>query len=131
MYTRRGRCSCWRSTTNGRAARPTWVPCWRRPNWTCSAAEPYFAIVGTAHGSVGSTTVAFTCPDSYRITGALAAFAAQHVADMPAGVHPFWSIDEPRRALEFVTEAVPETEVSFVDDSEPSTLAPMIEEGSL
>ena len=89
--------------------------------------QPYFAIVGSAHGSLGSTTVAFTCPDSYRITGALAAFAAQHVAGMPAGAQPFWSIDEPRRVLEFLTEAVPEAEVSFVEDS----ALPMIEEGSL
>ncbi|MGO8966748.1 saccharopine dehydrogenase NADP-binding domain-containing protein [Mycobacterium sp.] len=94
--------------------------------------RPYFAIVGTAYGGVGSTTVAFTCSDSYRITGALAAFAAQHVADMPAEAHPFWRIDEPGRALEFVTEAVPETEVSFVDDSEAvDARLPMIEEGSL
>ena len=90
--------------------------------------QPYFAIVGSAHGNLGSrgsTTIAFTCPDSYRITGALAAFAAQHVAGMPAGARAFWSIDEPRRALEFLTEAVPEAKVSFVDDSA------MIEEGAL
>ena len=87
--------------------------------------QPYFAIVGSAYGSVGSTTAAFTCPDSYRITGALAAFAARHVASMPAGARAFWSIDEPRRALEFLTEAVPEAKVSFVDDSA------VIEEGSL
>ncbi len=82
--------------------------------------QPYFAIVCTS----GATTVAFTCPDSYRVTGALAAFAAQHVADMPAGVRSFWSLDEPRSALEFVAEAVPEAEFSVVDES-------MIEEGSL
>jgi hypothetical protein len=87
--------------------------------------RPYFAIVGSAAGSVGSTTVAFTCGDSYRITGALAAFAAQHVADMPAGARAFWTVDEPRRVLDFVTEAVPEAKVSFVDDSA------MVEEGAL
>ena len=62
--------------------------------------QPYFTIVGTAHGGVGSTTVVFTCSDSYRITGALAAFAAERVADMPVGAHPFWRVDEPWRALE-------------------------------
>jgi len=87
--------------------------------------QPYFAIVASAHGDVGSTTVAFTCPDSYRITGALAAFAAEHVVGMPAGARAFWSIDEPRRTLEFLTEAVPEAKVSLVDDSA------VIEEGSL
>jgi hypothetical protein len=45
---------------------------------------------------------------------------------MPTGVHPFWSIDDPWRAVEFLTEAVPEAEVSFVDSA-----LPMIEEGSL
>jgi len=89
--------------------------------------RPYFAIVATAHGALGSTTVAFTCPDSYRATGALAAFAAQRVADMPAGARAFWSLDEPRRALEFLIEAVPEAKVSFGDDS----ALPMIEEGAL
>jgi hypothetical protein len=96
--------------------------------------QPYFAIVASAHGSVGSTTVAFTCPDSYRITGALVAFAAEQVAGMPPGAQPFWSVDEPRRALEFLTEAVPEAEVLFVDDSAAGALNPqfsMIEEGSL
>jgi hypothetical protein len=82
--------------------------------------QPYFSIVG----SVGSTTVVFTCPDSYRVTGAVAAYAAQHIVDMPTGIRPFWSVDEPGRVLEWVTEAVPEAEVSFVDSS-------MIEEGSL
>jgi NAD(P)-dependent dehydrogenase (short-subunit alcohol dehydrogenase family) len=82
--------------------------------------QPYFTIVVSA----GPRTVAFSCPDSYRITGALAAFAAHRVAGMPAGARPFWSIDEPRRALEFVTEAVPEAQVSLGDDS-------MIEEGAL
>ena len=86
--------------------------------------QPYFAIVGNAHGGTGSTTVAFTCPDSYRITGAVAAFAAHQVMGMPAGVLPFWRVDEPQRALEFLTEAVPEAAVSIVDDS-------LIEEGSL
>ncbi|MGO8964516.1 saccharopine dehydrogenase NADP-binding domain-containing protein [Mycobacterium sp.] len=96
--------------------------------------EPYFAIVGSAHGNGGSTTVAFTCPDSYRITGALTAFAAQHVAGMPAGAQPFWRVDEPRQVLEFLTEAVPEAKVSFVDDSAAGAVNPqflMIEEGSL
>jgi Saccharopine dehydrogenase NADP binding domain len=96
--------------------------------------RPYFAIVARARGSVGSTTVAFTCPDSYRATGALAAFAAEHIADMRAGVQPFWSIDEPRRALEFLTETVPEVEVSFADDWADGGVNPqfpMIEEGSL
>jgi hypothetical protein len=87
--------------------------------------RPYFTIVVSAYGSVGSTTVAFTCPDSYRITGALAAFAAQHVAGMPAGAKAFWTVDEPQRVLEFLTEAVPEAELSFLDDSA------VIEEGSL
>jgi saccharopine dehydrogenase-like protein len=87
--------------------------------------QRYFAIVGSARGNVVSTTVAFTCPDSYRVTGALAAFAAQHVGGMPAGAQSFWCIDEPRRVLEFLTEAVPEAEVLFVDDSA------VIEEGSL
>jgi len=82
--------------------------------------QPYFSIVG----SVGSTTVAFTCPDSYRVTGAVAAYAARHIADMPAGIRPFWTVDEPRRALECVTEAVPDAKVSVVDNS-------MIEEGAL
>jgi len=82
--------------------------------------HPYFAIVCTA----GATTVAFTCPDSYRVTGALAAYAAQHVTDMPVGVRSFWSIHEPRSALDFLAKAVPETEFSVVDES-------MIEEGSL
>lgn len=89
--------------------------------------QPHFAIVASAHDSVGSATVAFTCPDSYRVTGALAAFAASHVARMPAGVHPFWSIEEPRRALDFMIEAVPEAEFSFVEDQ----ALPVIEEGSL
>jgi Saccharopine dehydrogenase NADP binding domain len=83
--------------------------------------RPYFSIVG----SFGSTTVAFTCSDSYRVTGAVAACAAQRIAEMPAGIRPFWSIDEPWRALQCVTEAVPESEVSLLDDSA------MIEEGSL
>jgi hypothetical protein len=83
--------------------------------------QPYFAIVCSAD----STTVAFTCGDSYRVTGACAAFAAGHVASMPAGARAFWSVDEPRRALEFVTDAVPEAQVSFVDDSA------VIEEGAL
>lgn len=96
--------------------------------------QPYFAIVASAHGGVGSTTVAFTCPDSYRITGALAAFAAQHVASMPVGATAFWSIDEPQRTLEFLSEAVPEAQISFVDDSVDEVVDPrlaMIEEGSL
>jgi hypothetical protein len=82
--------------------------------------QPYFSIVCR----VGSTTVAFTCPDSYRVTGAVAAYAAQHIANMPPGIRPFWTVDEPQRALECVTETVPEAEVSVVDNS-------MIEEGSL
>jgi len=92
----------------------------------------YFAIVANAHGSDGSTTVAYICPDSYRTTGALTAFAAQQIADMPAGARPFWSIDQPQRALEFLTEAVPEAELSFADDAETVTAEPVIvEEGSL
>jgi hypothetical protein len=87
--------------------------------------QPYFAIVCSAEAIAGSTTVAFTCGDSYRVTGACAAFAAGHVAGMPAGARPFWSVAEPMRALEFVTEAVPEAQLSFVDDSA------VIEEGSL
>jgi len=95
--------------------------------------RPYFAIVTSARGgAVGSRSVAFTCPDSYRVTGALAAFAAQRIADMPAGAQAFWSIGEPRRVLEFLTEAVPEAEVSFADDS--ATANPqltLMDEGSL
>lgn len=85
--------------------------------------QTYFAIVARADGSIGATTVAFTCPDSYRVTGALAAFAARNVATMPRGVHPFWRIDEPRRALDFVTEVVPQAD--FVEGSL------LVEEGSL
>lgn len=88
--------------------------------------EPYFTIVARAHDSVGSTTAAFSCPDSYRATGAVAAFAATQVANMPAGVHPFWSIDEPSRALEFVTDAIPQATLSCCRDS-----ALPIEEGAL
>jgi hypothetical protein len=87
--------------------------------------QPYFAIVATAHGGAGSTTVAFTCPDSYRITGATVAFVAQHVADQPVGVRPFWSVVDPQRALEFLTQVVPEAKVSSADDSA------VLEEGSL
>jgi hypothetical protein len=87
--------------------------------------QPYFAIVASAEASADSATVAFTCADSYRVTGACAAFAAGHVAEMPAGARPFWSVDQPRRALEFVTDAVPEAKLSFADDSAA------IEEGSL
>jgi hypothetical protein len=96
--------------------------------------QPYFAIIASAAGSVGSTTVAFTCGDSYRVTGALAAFAAGNVAGMPAGTRAFWSVDEPQRALEFLAEAVPEAELSFVDDSAAGAFNPqfpMVEEGSL
>jgi len=95
--------------------------------------QQYFAIVATARGLAGSTTVAFTCPDSYRVTGALVAFAAQRVAGLPAGARAFWSIDEPQRALEFVTEVVPEAEATLVDDSMVGALdqRQMIEEGSL
>lgn len=89
--------------------------------------QPYFTIVGTAHGGVGSTTVVFTCSDSYRITGALAAFAAERVADMPAGAHPLWRLDEPWEALEFLTDNVPGAQVALVDDA----ALPMVEEGSL
>ncbi|SOJ57557.1 Lysine 6-dehydrogenase [Mycobacterium simulans] len=87
--------------------------------------RPYFAIVATAGADVGCKSVAFTCTDSYRVTGALTAFAAQHVAGMPAGAHPFWSVNSPHRALEFLTEAVPGAEVSFAEAS------PAIEEGFL
>lgn len=89
--------------------------------------QTYFTTIATAQGRSGATTVAFTCPDSYRVTGALAAFAAGRIADMPAGIHPFWRIDQPRHALEFVAQAVPEVELSFADDLAPT----MIEEGSL
>lgn len=85
--------------------------------------RPYFAIVG----SVGATTVAFSCPDSYRITGAAAAFAAEHIAKLPAGVRPFWRVGEPNAVMDYLTSAVPEAEIACVDDSVP----PMIEEGSL
>lgn len=78
----------------------------------------YFAIVATT----GSATVAFTCPDSYRVTGALAAFAACHLPEQ-AGAQPFWRTDQPRRVLDFVRAAVPE--VSFVEES------PLVEEGCL
>ncbi len=85
--------------------------------------RPYFAIVG----SVGATTVAFRCPDSYRITGAAAAFAAEHIAKLPAGVWPFWRVDEPHTVMNYLTSVVPEAEIACVEDSVP----PMIEEGSL
>lgn len=85
--------------------------------------RPYFAIVGC----LGSTTVAFTCPDSYRVTGALTAFAAEHVAGLPAGVQPLWSIDEPKRMSDFLTDVVPGAEITYADDS----VLPMIEEGLL
>ncbi|PJE15179.1 MAG: hypothetical protein CK429_10610 [Mycobacterium sp.] len=85
--------------------------------------RPYFAIVGVA----GARTVAFTCPDSYRVTGATAAYAARLVAGMPAGVLPFWRVDEPRRVLDFVTEMVPEAAVAYADHP----ASPMIEEGAL
>lgn len=88
--------------------------------------QPYFAIVARGHDRVGPATAAFTCPDSYRVTGAVAAFAATRVAGMAAGVHPFWSIDEPPRALEFVTEALPEVTLACCRDS-----ALPIEEGAL
>lgn len=93
--------------------------------------QTYFAIVGTARGSAGSTSVAFTCPDSYRVTGAVAAFAGEHVVGIPVGAHPFWSIDEPQLALEYVTATVPEAEVSFADDSDTGCHRRTIEEGLL
>lgn len=96
--------------------------------------QPYFTILASAHGKTGSTTVAFTCPDSYRVTGALTAFAVRNIAGMPAGARPFWTLDEPRRALQFVTETVSAARVSFVDDRAAGTVnphLPMIEEGSL
>jgi hypothetical protein len=93
--------------------------------------QPYFAVVGTARSNTTATTVAITCPDSYRTTGALLAFAARHVASMPAGVRAFWSVDEPQRALEFLTEYVPEAEVSVVDDPVGDPQSSMIEEGAL
>jgi hypothetical protein len=83
----------------------------------------YFAIVGVA----GIRTVAFSCPDSYRVTGATTAYAARLVAGMPAGVLPFWRVDEPRRVLDFVTGVVPEAAVTYADDAVP----PLIEEGAL
>lgn len=86
--------------------------------------RPYFAIVATAGAGAGGKSVAFTCPDSYRVTGALVAFAAHHISDVRPGAQPFWGIDEPRQALDFLAEAIPGVEVSFVDDS-------IIEEGSL
>ncbi|MDP7723727.1 saccharopine dehydrogenase NADP-binding domain-containing protein [Mycobacterium sp. TY814] len=85
--------------------------------------QPYFAVVG----NTGKTTVAVTCPDSYRVTGALTAFAARDVTGMTAGVRPFCSIEQPQRVLDFLTEAVPGVEIACVDDSVP----PLIEEGLL
>lgn len=85
--------------------------------------RPYFSIIG----SVGAMTVAFTCPDSYRITGAAAAFAAEHIANLPAGVRPFWRVQDPRSVLDYVTSVVPEAEITYADDS----MRPMIDEGSL
>lgn len=91
--------------------------------------RPYFAIVGVA----GARTVAFTCPDSYRVTGAAAAYAARVVAELPAGVLPFWRVDEPRRVVDFVTEMVPDAAVTYGDHAvAPMFPVPqMIEEGSL
>lgn len=83
----------------------------------------YFAIVCVA----GIRTVAFTCPDSYRVTGATTAYAARLAAGMPAGVLPFWRVDEPRRVLDFVTGVVPGAAVTYADDAVP----PLIEEGAL
>lgn len=85
--------------------------------------RPYFSIVG----SVGATTVAFSCPDSYRLTGAAAAFAAEHIAKLPPGVRPFWRVDEPHVVTDYLTSVVPEAEIACVDDS----VQPVIEEGSL
>jgi len=96
--------------------------------------QPYFTLVGNAHGNGGATTIVFTCPDSYRVTGALVGYAAYQAMDLPAGVRPFWTLDEPRRTLQFLTRAVPEAAVSVV--AEPTTgtadrYAPVLEEGSL
>lgn len=85
--------------------------------------RPYFAIVGVA----GARTVAFTCPDSYRVTGAAVAYAARVVAELPPGVLPFWRIDEPRRVVDFVTEMVPDAAATYADQP----VAPIIEEGAL
>lgn len=85
--------------------------------------RPYFAIVCC----IGATTVAISCPDSYRVTGALTAFAAEHIGQLPAGVRPLWGLDEPQRVLNFVSEVVPEVRITCADDA----AQPMIEEGSL
>lgn len=86
--------------------------------------RPYFAIVAAAGAGPVPRTLAFTCTDSYRVTGAVTAYAAQHYSDARTGAQPFWSIETPRHALDFVVEAVPGTAVSVVDDS-------TIEEGAL
>ncbi|KAA8965442.1 saccharopine dehydrogenase NADP-binding domain-containing protein [Mycobacterium sp.] len=96
--------------------------------------QPYFTIVGNAHGNGGTTTIVFSCQDSYRVTGALVAYVAYQVVDLPAGVRAFWTLDEPQRALQFLDRVVPEAAVSVVD--EPTTgiaggYAPLVEEGSL
>jgi len=95
---------------------------------------PYFAIVASARGESVCTTLAFTCRDSYRVTGALTAFAATHIETMPAGTHPFWTIDDPWQVMAFLAEAVPESRVSVIDDSPAADLAGStceVEEGSL
>lgn len=91
---------------------------------------PYFTMVAEGRGGTGATTVAFNCVDSYRSTGALAAFAALHVVEMPAGVHRFCAIDKPERAFRFLTENVPGDRISFVEDA-AVPISELIEEGSL
>lgn len=96
---------------------------------------PYFAIVaegrGTGGAQAGTTTVAFSCSDSYRSTGALAAFAALHVTDMAPGVHPLSGIDEPQRVMSFLAETVPDAKVSCFEDTGAEMISELIEEGSL
>jgi hypothetical protein len=96
--------------------------------------EPYFAIVSSARGDARCTTLAVTCRDSYRVTGALAAVAAQRAADMPPGVHPFWTVEDPWDVVDFLADAVQDVDVSVVDDTSAALFAAetfMIEEGSL
>lgn len=94
--------------------------------------RPYFAIVAEArHGHRVTATAAFSCPDSYRSTGALAAFAARHVTDLPAGVHPFCGTEQLQQALDFLTQAVPEARVTIVENALTPLASELIEEGSL
>lgn len=93
----------------------------------------YFAIVCAAQSDSVSTTLAVTCENSYRVSGALAAFAAQRVTRMTAGVHPFWTVDVPWDVLAFLAATVPDFAVSFAGDASPVPHSALsaAEEGSL